>query len=184
MRLAHCDLLDLEVDDEDRVGSALHVLHATEVRLELREVGERAETLTRRQQRELALSLPALKVVQALDALVDRLEVGQQTAEPAVVDVRHPSALGSVLDGVAGLLLGADEQHDPAAVRDLRDEVLCLTQQRLGPQEVDYVDPIALAVDVAAHLGVPAARLMPEVNSGLQQLLDPDRGRGHGATPL
>ena len=53
-----------------------------------------AMPLARRQQRELALGLVALEVVQALDALADRLEVRQQAAEPAVVDVRHAGRLG------------------------------------------------------------------------------------------
>ena len=93
--------------DEHRVGDALHVLDAAEVRPQLREVGLGGHPLAGRQQRQLALGLVALEVVQALDALVDRLEVGQQTTEPAVVDVRHAGRLGDLLDGVAGLLLGA-----------------------------------------------------------------------------
>src|SRR3712207_9383646 len=61
----------------------------------------RGQALARGQQRELALGGVALEVVQALDALADRLEVRQQAAEPAVVDVGHAGALGGVLDGVA-----------------------------------------------------------------------------------
>ena len=41
--------------------------------------------------------------------------------------------------------------------------------------------PRALAVDEAAHLRVPAARLVAEVDPGLQQLLDADLGRHVGA---
>ena len=105
--------------DEHRVGDALHVLDAAEVGLQLLEVGLGGQALARRQQRELALGLVALEVVQALDAQRDRLEVRQQAAEPAVVDVRHAGRLGDLLDAVAGLLLGADEQHGAAAVGDL-----------------------------------------------------------------
>ena len=45
------DDLGLEVDDEHRVGRALHVLDAAEVGLELREVGLGRHALARRQQR-------------------------------------------------------------------------------------------------------------------------------------
>ena len=83
------DRLRLEVDDEHRVRRALHVLDAAEVGLQLGEVGLRAHALLRRQQLELALGLEALEVVQALDALRDRLEVREHAAQPAVVDVRH-----------------------------------------------------------------------------------------------
>ena len=89
LRLFDGDHLGLEVDHEHRVGHALHVLDAAEVRPQLREVGLGGHALARGQQRELALGLVAFEVVQAADALVDRLEVGQQAAEPAVVDVRH-----------------------------------------------------------------------------------------------
>ena len=100
-------------------GGRVMFFDAAEVRAQLREVGERGHALARRQQRELAVGLVALEVVQALDALVDRLEVRQQAAEPAVVDVRHAGLLGRVLDRVAGLLLRADEQHGAALVGDV-----------------------------------------------------------------
>ena len=123
---------------------------------------------------ELALGLVALEVVQALDAQGDRLEVGEQAAEPAVVDVRLAGRLGDLLDAVAGLLLRADEQHGAAAAGEAVGEALRLAEQRLGAQQVDDVDAAALAVDEAAHLRVPAARLVAEVHAGLQQLPDPD----------
>ena len=56
-------------------------------------------------------------------------------------------------------------------------------QQPLGLLQVDDVDPAALAEDEAAHLGVPAARLVAEVDAGLQQLLDADLG-GQRDAPL
>ena len=56
LRLADRDHLGLEVDDEHRVRRALHVLHAAEVRAQLREVGLRGQPLARRQQLELALA--------------------------------------------------------------------------------------------------------------------------------
>ena len=145
LRLFDRDLLGLEVDHEHRVGDALHVLDAAEVRAQLREVGLRGHPLARRQQRELALGLVAFEVVQAADALVDRLEVRQQAAEPAVVDERHVGRLGDLLDGVARLLLGADEQHGAAAMGDLAGELLRLRQQRLRLEQVDDVDAAALA---------------------------------------
>ena len=128
--LTHGDRLGLEVDDEHRVGDAGHVLDAAQVGLKLEEVGLGGQTLTRRQQRELAVGLVALEVVQALDARGHRLVVRQQPAEPAVVDVRHVRRGGDLLDAVARLLLGADEQDRAAAVGDLGRELLRLAEQR------------------------------------------------------
>ena len=172
LRLFDGDLLGFQVDHEHRVGHALHVLDAAEVRAQLRQIGLRGHPLARRQQRQLALGLVAFEVVQAADALVDRLEVGQQAAEPAVVDVRHVGRLGDLLDRVARLLLGADEQDRAAAVGERAGELLRLREQRLRLEQIDDVDAAALAIDEAAHLGVPAARLVAEVNAGLQQLRD------------
>ena len=91
-----------------------------------------------------------------------------------MVDVRLAGRLGDLLDAVAGLLLGADEQHGAAAAGEPVGEALRLAEQRLGAQQVDDVDAAALAVDEAAHLRIPAARLVAEVHAGLQQLPDPD----------
>ena len=107
---------------------------------QLREVGLGGHPLARRQQLELALGLVALEVVQAPDALVDRLEVREQAAEPAVVDVRHAGALRDLLDGVARLLLRADEEDRAAAAGELGGELLRLVEQPLRLQQVDDVD--------------------------------------------
>ena len=45
-------------------------------------------------------------------------------------------------------------------------------EQLDGLHQVDDVDPVALAEDVAAHLRMPAAGLVAEMDAGLQQLLD------------
>src|SRR5436305_10466168 len=49
-----------------------------------------------------------------------------------------------------------------------------MVQQRLRLQQVDDVDAVSLAIDETAHLGVPATRLVAEVDAGLQQLPDSD----------
>jgi len=35
--------------------------------------------------------------------------------------------------------------------------------------QVDDIDPVALSEDVFLHLGIPSARLMPEVNTCFEQ---------------
>ena len=51
-------------------------------------------------------------------------------------------------------------------------ELLRLIEKLLRLEEVDQVDAGSLTEDEAAHLWIPAARLVAEVNAGLQQLLD------------
>ena len=67
LRLAHGDELGLEVDDEHRVGDALHVLDTPQVCAQLQQVGLRGHALARGQQLELALGLVAFEIVQAAD---------------------------------------------------------------------------------------------------------------------
>ena len=124
------DHLGFEVDHEHRVGDALHVLDAAEVRAQLGQIGLRGHALARGQQCELALGLVAFEVVQPADALVDRLEVGEQPTEPAMVDVGHARGLGDVADRVARLLLGADEQDRAAAMGKRARELLGRVQER------------------------------------------------------
>ncbi len=170
--LFHRDDLCFQVDHEHRLRHALHVLHAAKIRPQLGQVGLRCHALARWQQRQLALGLVAFEVVQATDALVDGLKVGQEAAQPAVVDVGHARRLGHIADGVACLLLGADEQDGPAAVGERAGELLRRSKQGGGLEQVNDVDAVTLTMDEAAHLWVPATRLVAEMDAGLQQLCD------------
>ena len=117
-----------------------------------------------------------------LDALGDRLEVGEHAAEPPLVDVGHAALLGEGADRVLRLLLGTDEQHGAV----LGDEVADERVGDFGPGErlleIDDVDAVALTEDEPLHLGVPTAGLVPEVNACLEQLSHGDDG--HDESPL
>ena len=93
------------------------------------------------------------------------LEVFAQGSPALFPDTRR--VLG---DGVLRLLLRADEEHRAAALGEVPREVVRFLEQLLGLGEIDDVDATALAEDEAAHLGVPAARLVAEVDAGLQEL--------------
>jgi hypothetical protein len=108
--------------------------------------------------------------VQALDPAGDRAPVREQSAEPAVVDVGHLHAGGVLGDGVLALLLRSHEQHRAASARQVLREVVRLLDQLQRLLEIDDVDPAALGEDEALHLRVPAARLVTEMDSGLQEL--------------
>ena len=177
--LAHADGLALEVDDDDCVRQPLHIGDATQVCLELQKLGLGRQTLTRGKQVELTLDLLATKLVQTLDSVGHRDPVGQQSAEPAVVDERHTAPLGLVAHGVLAILLGPDEHHGATAGADVADKVHRLAQKLQRLDQVDDVDAGALPKDVALHLGIPTAGLVSEMHSGLQELL---HGDGHGGS--
>ena len=130
---------------------------------------------------EVALLLHGAQVEQAAQAALDDREVGEHAAHPAVGDVVLPAALAGLLDGVLGLLLGAHEEHLLAVGDELAQERAGLVELRLRLLQVDDVDAVARREDVRAHLWVPPAGLVAEVDSGLEQLAE--GYRRHGVPP-
>ena len=87
------------------------------------------------------------------------------------------AAIGDLLLGGA---LGADEQHTAAFGDSLGYRRQGLVQQRHGLREVDDVNAIARSINVALHLGVPAVRLMSEMNACFQKLAHGEFWQSHG----
>ena len=168
LSLTDGESLLLEVDDEDRVGLALHVGDAAEVGLELLQLGLHRDALLGRQQRELPVVLQAPEIVEVGDPIGDRAPVREQAAEPSVRHERHPDPGRLGPNGVLGLLLRPDEQDRAAALGDVAREIVRVLDELLRLLQVDDVDAAALGEDETLHLRVPAARLVAEVNSSLQ----------------
>ena len=74
-----------------------------------------------------------------------------------------------------------DEEDGAAPGHQVTDVPVGLLDALHGLAEVDQVDPVPLPQDEPAHLGVPAAGLVPEVDARAQQLLHGDDG--HVTTP-
>jgi hypothetical protein len=125
-----------------------------------------------RKQVELTAVGQRAQIVQAVDPLRHRLEVGEKPAEPALVHIRHLAAVGPLLDGVSCLLFRAHEQDGAALCGNVCGEAASLGQEVLGLEQVDNVDSLVLPVDVGAHARVPAARLVAEMQTGLKELSD------------
>src|ERR671922_34227 len=166
-----------EVDDEQRVGLALEVGDAAEVRLQLLQLAEHGQALLRGQEVELALLLEPAQLVKPLDPARHRSPVRDQAAEPAVVDVRHANPRRRLLYGVLSLPLRPDEQDGAALRREVAREAHRLLEQVRGLLQIDDVDAAALREDEAAHLWIPASRLVAEMDTGLQQLSHRDSGQ-------
>src|SRR5665811_2390981 len=174
------DPLPGRIDDEDRARQAPHLPDSAERELQLAQLlGEDGGFLLR-QAIEVAVDLAGLELLEEAEALLDRHEVREHTAEPAARDVRLARALGLLDDRLLRLLLRADEEDLLAAGGGLADRVEGEVEalDRLG--QVDDVDPIALREDERAHLGIPAAGLVAEVNAGLEELPHGDGGHGDG----
>src|SRR5690606_29508072 len=121
---------------------------------------------------ERPLLLAALQFAQPADLLLDRGEVRQHPAEPALRHIERVRPLGLALDDWTKLALRADEQHAVSArdhVPHQRLRQLDLTRSLL---EIDDVDAVALREDELPHLRVPTARLVAEVYAGLEEVLN------------
>ena len=82
-----------------------------------------------------------------------------------------PAAFGLFRHGFLGLLLRANEQDGLAIGGELLHKLIGVVETRDGLLQVDDMDAIAVHKDEWLHFGVPAARLMPEVNARLEKLL-------------
>ena len=104
-------------------GRPLHVLDAGEVGLQVLALALELDDFLLGQQLVAAVGGHIIQFLKALDRLLHRDQVGEQAAQPALVDVEHAAAVGFFRDGVLRLALGADEQNHLALRGQLRDEL-------------------------------------------------------------
>ena len=123
-----------------------------------------------RQDVKRAILFHALKILQAANALLDRLIVRQHAAEPTLVDIEHLSLRRLFLHSVLRLLLRADEENALALFRQAAKEVVRLVNLAHGLLQINDVDAVPLREDVLRHLRIPTAGLMSEMDTGLQKL--------------
>ena len=83
-----------------------------------------------------------------------------------------PARSASCLHDAGELRLGADEEDVLAAQDDVARELLRELELAEGLLQIDDVDPVALGEDEAAHLGIPAARLVSEVDAGGEECFE------------
>src|ERR1043166_2559048 len=150
---------------EDGVRNFAHALDAAERLLELIFLALEAEHFFLGERvDDLGIVFHLLELAQPLDALADRREVRERAAEPAVLNVEHAAALGLFLGGFLRLFFRADKEQIPAAGREVADVPGRRLEHRHGLLEIDDVNAVARAENIGAHLGVPAARLVAEVD--------------------
>src|SRR5690606_18821000 len=166
----HGDLVIADVDHEQRVRQAVHVLDAADTGLQLFQLAAGHQRFLFQQASAAAVLNGRFHVLQTLDRLLDRLEVGQHAAEPALINEGHAGAAGFLGHDLARLALGADEQDGAAIGGQLAHEVHGFVVLHHGLFEVDDVDLVALAENVGSHLRVPETGLVAEVDTGLEHL--------------
>src|SRR2546425_214428 len=171
VRLGDRNALLLRVHDEQRPRQPAHVLDARQVLLELHALALEQQLLFLGVVLELTLGGALLQLLQPLDLLLDGLEVGERAAQPALRDVERAAALRLRLDDVLELLLRANEEHVLTLQDDSAEQLLRGLDLPERLLEVDDVNPRPLGENEPAHLGIPAARLVAEMDTRFQQKL-------------
>ena len=125
------------------------------------------------QRRELLLAhffvlrrlLDLLDVFQPADAFANRRQIGQRSAEPALVDVKLTARQCRFLDRFLRLLLAADKQNFATAARHLLKKcgrAVKLLHRFIEIDDVNLVPPLE---DERLHLRVPALGLVTEMHA-------------------
>ena len=115
-----------------------------------------------------------VQFLEALDRLLHGDPVGEQSAQPALVDVRHTGAVRFFRNRILSLTLGADEKNRLAARAKIGDIIRRVLEHLQRLLQVDDVNAVALAKDVFLHLRIPTLGLMPEVHTCFEQFLHSD----------
>ena len=92
-RLAHSDVLVIDVDHEQNIGKRSHVLDAAEAPLELVLLTIQTEDFFLGQALQSTFLCHLLQIGQPFHRLTNRLVVGEHATEPAVTDKGHLATL-------------------------------------------------------------------------------------------
>ena len=173
-RFAHCNLLFIGIDHEDRIRQARHVLDAGEVGLQVLALALKLDDFFLGKQIVTAVGGHFVELLEALYGFLNGDPVGEQAAQPTLVDVEHAAALRLFGDRVLRMALGAHEEDDSPLGGQILHKFRRFLEHLQRLLQIDDVNAIALAKDVLLHPWVPALRLMPEVNACFEQLLHRD----------
>jgi len=77
------------------------------------------------------------------------------------------------------LALRAHEEHAAVLLRDALEELARVVQRLERLLEIDDLDAVPLDEDELLNLGIPAAGLVPEVESRFEQFLHSDIGQAN-----
>ncbi len=88
-----------------------------------------------------------------------------------MIDVEHPAAVRFLGNGFLRLALGSQEKNRFAIAALLAHKARGLAKQLQCFLQINDVDSIAFAENIFLHLRIPAACLVAEMNSSLQQFL-------------
>ena len=174
--LLNRDPLMVDIDHEQRIGQSAHVLDTANRALKLLHHARAVQRFFFGELVESTVIALLFQLAVVTNRGADRFVVGEHAAQPAMADIRHATTLGLLLDQLLRGALGAHENELVAARGDLAHLLQSPVEGRHRVLEVDDVNLVARAKDIRAHLGVPVAGLVAEVDTRLQHVAHADSG--------
>src|SRR5437867_3398836 len=92
------------------------------------------------------------------------------------MDMKHAAARRLLLDRFLGLLLRPYKQQMPPRSREVANDGGGLSEHSHSLLQINNMDTVARPEDIGLHLGIPPARLVTKMDSGLQKLFHRDLG--------
>ena len=129
-------------------------------------------------QPKIFLGQSIVQVAKPLDRVGDGSPIGHHPAEPAVGDEKLAAAARLFRHRFLGLTLGTDEKQSAAGGTEVEDELGGFAEAPQRLLEIDDVDAVSLAEDVAPHLRVPPPSLVTEMDTRLEHLAHTDVRHG------
>jgi len=167
----------VDVDDEQCIGQAAHVLDTTEALFQLLGFTATHQHFFLGQFVESTVNGLGFEITQTTHRGANGFVVGEHATQPTLVDIRHACTGCLLLDDFAGSAFGTNEQHLLFALGHALDQTHGLLEGRERVFKVDDMDFVARAENVFAHFRVPVTTLVTEMDTGLQHLF---HGDGHG----
>ncbi len=116
-------------------------------------------------------------IFQSADAFADRRQIGQRSAEPALIDIKLSARHRRFLDRFLRLFLAANEQNLAAAPRHFLEKLGRALQLLYRLIQIDDVDLVSLLENVrasssgsSAWSGDQNARLLPVAQALIQSV--------------
>src|ERR1700688_2600736 len=170
-RFANRNRFRIGIDDEHGVRQSRHIFDTRQVLLQMLQFAVQASSLFLGELRHPAVFGHGLQCLQALDGLLEGGPIRQRATQPAMIDVEHAAAVRFLRNRFLCLALCSQEKDGLAAAALFAHKAGSLAKQLQCLLQINDVDSIAFAENILLHLRIPAAGLMAEMNSSLQQFL-------------
>ena len=162
----------LDIHHKHRVGRAVHVADTAEVLHEALFFTADGGLFLFHITGDATIFFHGLDFIEALEALLHGLEVGEHAAQPTVRDKVLFVGIRQLADDGLGLFLGAHEQDLAATANGVAQKITGSLKLVDGLGEVDDVDSVVCPENIGLHLRIPTTGLVAKMDTCFKQFLN------------